>query len=84
MCTCTCKRVKPLNNGDVGMSPFVHCGEVVLSSEVKGIGKFIIGASKSVLYIEVICIVSFIWSVLYRKFHCICLGVGVGVLTRSF
>ena len=37
--------VKPLNNGHVGLSHFLNCREVVLSSEVKIIsGKFTFGA----------------------------------------
>ena len=32
--------------------------------------RHIIGAPKNVLCTEVICIVSFIWRVLYWRFHC--------------
>ena len=62
----TCNTVELLYSGHVGTSHFLHCREVVLSLDI---GKFIIGALKSVSM--VICIVSSIRSVLYRRFHCI-------------
>ena len=61
--------VEPLYKGHIGTSHFVHCREVVHSSEVKicisTIGKLIFGALESVLCREIISIVSFIQTVLY-------------------
>ena len=48
----------------VGMSHFVHCR--LFGGKITTIGKFIIDASKSVLYVGVM---SFIQSVVYQKFH---------------
>ena len=62
--------MESLNNGHIGTRYFVHCREVVEVKNITTIGKFNIGASKGVLYTEVICIVPFIQSVLYLRFHC--------------
>ena len=60
--------VEPLYKGHIGTSKFVHCREVVHSSEVKKcistIGKSIFGALESVLCKEVVYMVSFIGRVL--------------------
>ena len=62
--------VEPLNKGHIGTSHCVLCREVVLSLEVEN--ELVLWESeyKSVLYREVISIVSFIWRVHYQRLHC--------------
>ena len=62
--------VGPLYKGHIGTSKFVHCREVVHSSEVKNVLALyiclrIFGALESVLCREVVYMVSFIGRVLY-------------------
>ena len=64
--------MEPPSEGHVGTRSFVLYREVSFFRRLKCTGIIGIGTSRFVLYREV----SFIWSVLYRRFHCICmLGV---------
>ena len=56
--------VEPPNNGHIGDEHFVHCSDVVPSSEVEMYGQLMAGASS----LSIVGRLSSYWSVHYRKF----------------
>ena len=66
--------VEPLNNGHGGDEHFVHCLEVVPSSEVEMYGQLMAGASS----LSIVGRLSSYRSVHYRRFYCIPLLVSQG------
>ena len=65
------RTVEPPNKGHVGTRSFVLYREVSFIRRLKCTGIIGIGTSRFVLYREVF----FIQSVLYRRFHCISIGI---------
>ena len=60
--------MEPPNNGQVGDERFVHCSEVVPSSEVEMYGQYI---GRGVNSLSIVGRLSTLQSVHYQRFHCI-------------